>query len=414
MCRICLEPDPTDDLFSPCRCAGTARWVHRACLRAWLAVPPPGGDGLHPRTSCEICGSEFRTSASSSSPPPIHARHYLLSDDDDGSDPAAGPRRGRRATNATATATATWWVRNGRRMRWMCRSDDSLFYKDLIRAGRDAARHSPVAFRRMSPADRALFAAKVVVFYAMNIVAAVILAGQYPNAGRAENKSAAYRVVLIGPHHGNYKAVFVFYALLAGIWILLSTALALVHIFLPPAIVVLGGGQEARPTTRRDERRQMRQRRLRRRHGGGADAGAGADAGEEVADVVADDVAEEMTEGAEEEEERRRDWCRVSSWTRITAWGVSVREGARTAPRTALLCGLGVAFVAGGVYPSMFAAPPFIARIVLYNHALQHLEMSEWARRRRIAANIPDVVGRGYADEMAALAATTVAPVARA
>jgi len=36
-CRICLGHDDQDSMIAPCRCAGTARWVHRACLDEWRA-----------------------------------------------------------------------------------------------------------------------------------------------------------------------------------------------------------------------------------------------------------------------------------------------------------------------------------------------------------------------------------------
>ncbi len=34
-CRICFETENADDMFSPCRCAGTSKYVHRACLQRW-------------------------------------------------------------------------------------------------------------------------------------------------------------------------------------------------------------------------------------------------------------------------------------------------------------------------------------------------------------------------------------------
>ena len=34
-CRICLEEDGEEDMIAPCRCKGTSKWVHRACLDRW-------------------------------------------------------------------------------------------------------------------------------------------------------------------------------------------------------------------------------------------------------------------------------------------------------------------------------------------------------------------------------------------
>jgi hypothetical protein len=35
ICRICLEPEDPDDLFSPCLCSGTQKYVHKKCLIKW-------------------------------------------------------------------------------------------------------------------------------------------------------------------------------------------------------------------------------------------------------------------------------------------------------------------------------------------------------------------------------------------
>lgn len=50
-CRICLDVDNSKALISPCRCKGSAGFVHPACLDRWRSV----------RTSfrCEICHSPF-------------------------------------------------------------------------------------------------------------------------------------------------------------------------------------------------------------------------------------------------------------------------------------------------------------------------------------------------------------------
>lgn len=47
-CRICLEDD---DLISPCKCSGTAAYVHEECLVKWMNVSG--------RSDCEICKHEY-------------------------------------------------------------------------------------------------------------------------------------------------------------------------------------------------------------------------------------------------------------------------------------------------------------------------------------------------------------------
>jgi len=37
-CRFCLEESKRIDFIAPCNCAGTSRWVHRACLDKWRSV----------------------------------------------------------------------------------------------------------------------------------------------------------------------------------------------------------------------------------------------------------------------------------------------------------------------------------------------------------------------------------------
>eukprot|EP00993_Chasmostoma_nieuportense_P000278 NODE_1258_length_1579_cov_53.567493_g1188_i0.p1 GENE.NODE_1258_length_1579_cov_53.567493_g1188_i0~~NODE_1258_length_1579_cov_53.567493_g1188_i0.p1 ORF type:complete len:512 (+),score=102.00 NODE_1258_length_1579_cov_53.567493_g1188_i0:8-1543(+) len=35
ICRICRSSEPASDLFSPCKCSGSMKYVHRACLQEW-------------------------------------------------------------------------------------------------------------------------------------------------------------------------------------------------------------------------------------------------------------------------------------------------------------------------------------------------------------------------------------------
>lgn len=37
-CRICMETEPAGSLFSPCRCRGTMKYVHRECLQRWRST----------------------------------------------------------------------------------------------------------------------------------------------------------------------------------------------------------------------------------------------------------------------------------------------------------------------------------------------------------------------------------------
>eukprot|EP01053_Blabericola_migrator_P011006 Blabericola_migrator_1__11005@NODE_638_length_7121_cov_96_162603_g469_i0_p1_GENE_NODE_638_length_7121_cov_96_162603_g469_i0NODE_638_length_7121_cov_96_162603_g469_i0_p1_ORF_typecomplete_len2066_score356_08RINGv/PF12906_7/8_4e14zfRING_2/PF13639_6/0_053FANCL_C/PF11793_8/0_69_NODE_638_length_7121_cov_96_162603_g469_i08357032 len=52
LCRICRQDASEGPLCHPCRCSGSIRYVHQACLDRWLS---------RKRTaSCELCGAEFR------------------------------------------------------------------------------------------------------------------------------------------------------------------------------------------------------------------------------------------------------------------------------------------------------------------------------------------------------------------
>lgn len=52
-CRICLE-ETGPLLESPCACAGTQRWVHRACLRRWRM-----SRGRERLLRCEVCREPY-------------------------------------------------------------------------------------------------------------------------------------------------------------------------------------------------------------------------------------------------------------------------------------------------------------------------------------------------------------------
>lgn len=57
VCRICLETteETLNRLIHPCRCAGSVRYVHEECLKAWLASQIE--DMTH--AQCELCKTPF-------------------------------------------------------------------------------------------------------------------------------------------------------------------------------------------------------------------------------------------------------------------------------------------------------------------------------------------------------------------
>lgn len=65
-CRYCLSDDNNSELFSPCRCKGSSKYVHKKCLNEWLTkknntiVIP--GLFLQFSNSCEICHTTYKLS----------------------------------------------------------------------------------------------------------------------------------------------------------------------------------------------------------------------------------------------------------------------------------------------------------------------------------------------------------------
>eukprot|EP01120_Amphizonella_sp_Union-15-10_P015760 TRINITY_DN8162_c0_g1_i4.p1 TRINITY_DN8162_c0_g1~~TRINITY_DN8162_c0_g1_i4.p1 ORF type:complete len:312 (+),score=33.12 TRINITY_DN8162_c0_g1_i4:90-1025(+) len=55
VCRNCHDSDQQEDLISPCKCAGSVRWVHRTCLDQWRSI------STNPNSfyRCEICHSPY-------------------------------------------------------------------------------------------------------------------------------------------------------------------------------------------------------------------------------------------------------------------------------------------------------------------------------------------------------------------
>jgi hypothetical protein len=52
-CRICFENDIQDNLFRPCKCNGSLKWVHEECLTQWRI------SSIH-KHKCEICGHLYK------------------------------------------------------------------------------------------------------------------------------------------------------------------------------------------------------------------------------------------------------------------------------------------------------------------------------------------------------------------
>ena len=56
VCRVCHGPaEDEEPLFHPCKCSGSIKWVHQACLLEWLRVK----HGHSNARRCELCHSEF-------------------------------------------------------------------------------------------------------------------------------------------------------------------------------------------------------------------------------------------------------------------------------------------------------------------------------------------------------------------
>ncbi|KAL4237098.1 hypothetical protein ACF0H5_005479 [Mactra antiquata] len=57
-CRICqMQGTDKDPLISPCRCAGTLRYIHDGCLKKWIRISQRRGKKHLPK--CELCHFQF-------------------------------------------------------------------------------------------------------------------------------------------------------------------------------------------------------------------------------------------------------------------------------------------------------------------------------------------------------------------
>ena len=56
ICRICMEPNSRDmPLISPCKCAGSVKYIHEECLKTWLISQ----EGDIDEGQCELCKTSF-------------------------------------------------------------------------------------------------------------------------------------------------------------------------------------------------------------------------------------------------------------------------------------------------------------------------------------------------------------------
>eukprot|EP01006_Ploeotia_vitrea_P020805 TRINITY_DN53110_c0_g1_i1.p1 TRINITY_DN53110_c0_g1~~TRINITY_DN53110_c0_g1_i1.p1 ORF type:complete len:496 (+),score=42.93 TRINITY_DN53110_c0_g1_i1:19-1506(+) len=63
LCRICFESEEenSEELIAPCKCSGSAKWIHMSCLRRWqrmvLVSQPTHPSGWSDDERFEICGT---------------------------------------------------------------------------------------------------------------------------------------------------------------------------------------------------------------------------------------------------------------------------------------------------------------------------------------------------------------------
>jgi len=55
-CRFCLSSTNPTNLFSPCHCIGSAKYVHKDCLKHWIRVTPE----LQHKQFCQLCLGEYQ------------------------------------------------------------------------------------------------------------------------------------------------------------------------------------------------------------------------------------------------------------------------------------------------------------------------------------------------------------------
>ena len=57
ICRICLETQPLEQLFSPCLCSGNSGFIHRSCLDEWRST----SDNEEAFNKCMECNFVYHT-----------------------------------------------------------------------------------------------------------------------------------------------------------------------------------------------------------------------------------------------------------------------------------------------------------------------------------------------------------------
>ena len=75
VCRVCHGPaEPGNELYHPCNCSGSIKFVHQECLLEWLKVSKQG----RKKGRCELCGEICcRTLTISNGAPTTH-RHMRV------------------------------------------------------------------------------------------------------------------------------------------------------------------------------------------------------------------------------------------------------------------------------------------------------------------------------------------------
>lgn len=57
MCFATDEDDRTAEWVRPCRCRGSTKWVHQACLQRWVDEKQRGNSTA--RVACPQCNAEY-------------------------------------------------------------------------------------------------------------------------------------------------------------------------------------------------------------------------------------------------------------------------------------------------------------------------------------------------------------------
>lgn len=59
-CRICKDDESEEQLITPCKCAGSIRYVHNSCLYCWVdSRNQKNGELCSDNFVCEICKERY-------------------------------------------------------------------------------------------------------------------------------------------------------------------------------------------------------------------------------------------------------------------------------------------------------------------------------------------------------------------